>query len=77
MEDDEEMKFVPFCSRIFFPYEKISIYTSPEDLHDEEFIMLSNNIYEAESTEYCVYFSGNNCQNNSFYEKKLIKERYF
>lgn len=44
-------EFVPFCSRVFFPNEMTGIYASPEDLHDEEFITLSKNIYEAESTE--------------------------
>lgn len=44
-------EFVPFCSRVFFPNEMTGIYASPEDLRDEEFIRLSKNIYEAESTE--------------------------
>lgn len=44
-------EFVPFCSRVFFPNEMTGIYASPEDLHDEEFITLSKNIYETESTE--------------------------
>lgn len=44
-------EFVPFCSRVFFPNEMTSIYTSPEDLQDEEFIKVSKNIYEAGSTE--------------------------
>lgn len=44
-------EFVPFCSRVFFPNEMTGIYASPEDLKDEEFIKLSKNIYEAESTE--------------------------
>ena len=45
------VEFVPFCSRVFFPNEMTGIYASPEDLHDEEFVMLSKSIYEAESTE--------------------------
>lgn len=44
-------EFVPFCSRVFFPNEMTGIYASPEDLHDEDFITLSKNIYETESTE--------------------------
>ncbi|MCQ2189926.1 MAG: helix-turn-helix transcriptional regulator [Paludibacteraceae bacterium] len=44
-------EFVPFCSHVFFPKEMTGIYASPEDLHDEEFIMLGKNIHEAESTE--------------------------
>lgn len=43
-------EFVPFCSRVFFPNEMTGIYASPEDLHDEEFIVLSKNIHEAENT---------------------------
>ena len=45
------VEFVPFCSRMFFPNEMTGNYASPEDLHDEELITLSKNIYEAESTE--------------------------
>ena len=44
-------EFVPFCSRVFFPNEMTGIFATPEDLQDEEFITLSHNIYEAESTE--------------------------
>lgn len=44
-------EFVPFCSRVFFPNEVKDIYASPEDLHDEELIVLSKDIYEAESIE--------------------------
>ena len=44
-------EFVPFCSRVFFPNEMADIYASPEDLHDDGLIVLSKNIYEAESTE--------------------------
>lgn len=44
-------EFVPFCSRVFFPNEMAGLYTSPEELHDEEFTTLSKSIYEAESKE--------------------------
>ncbi|MCQ2215919.1 MAG: helix-turn-helix transcriptional regulator [Bacteroidales bacterium] len=47
-------EFVPFCSHLFFPNEMSGIYASPEELHDEEFITLSKEIYEAESTEHRV-----------------------
>ncbi len=50
------VEFVPFCSRVFFPNEMTGIYVSPEDLHDEEFIMLSKNIYKAKSIEERVEF---------------------
>lgn len=45
------VEFVPFCSRMFFPNEMTGNYASPEDLQDEELIMLSSHINEAESTE--------------------------
>lgn len=44
-------EFVPFCSRVFFPNEVTGIYASPEDLHDEEFVALSQHIHEAGSME--------------------------
>ena len=45
------VEIVPFCSRMFFPNEMTGNYASPEDLQDEELIMLSSHINEAESTE--------------------------
>lgn len=44
-------EFVPFCSRVFFTNEMNGLYASPEDLHDEELIVLSKDIYTAENTE--------------------------
>ena len=60
-------EFVPFCSRVFFPNEMMDIYASPEDLHDEELIVLSKNIYEAESTEQRVALL------NDFFLKRLAQ----
>lgn len=45
------VEFVPFCSRVFFPNEMASSFASSEELNDEEFITLSKNVHEAESTE--------------------------
>lgn len=45
------VEFVPFCSRVFFPLEMAGIFASPEDLRDEEFILLSNNMHGAENAE--------------------------
>lgn len=44
-------EFVPYCSCVFFPDEMTGIYTSPEDLHDEEFTTLSKDIHAADNTE--------------------------
>lgn len=49
------VEFVPFCSRVFFPDAPSLLgaeaFASPEEMHDEEFIILSKNIYEAGSIE--------------------------
>lgn len=45
------VEFVPFCSRMFFRGEMNGIYASPEELHDEELVVLSRRIHEAVGTE--------------------------
>lgn len=61
------VEFVPFCSRVFFPKEVADIYTLPEDLQDEELIMLSRKVYDAESTEERVALL------DDFFLKRLVQ----
>lgn len=44
-------EFVPYCMRVFFRKEMNSIYASPEELQDEELVVLSRKIYEVDSTD--------------------------
>lgn len=45
------VEFVPFCSRMFFRGEMNGIYASPEELRDEELVVLSQRIHETVGTE--------------------------
>lgn len=45
------VEFVPFCSRMFFRGEMNGVYASPEELRDEELVVLSQRIHDAVSTE--------------------------
>lgn len=45
------VEFVPYCSRVFFCTEMNCTYASPEDLHDEELIALSNTIHATDETK--------------------------
>lgn len=45
------VEFVPFCSRMFFRGGMNGIYASPEELHDEELVVLSQKIHDAVGTE--------------------------
>lgn len=49
-------EFVPFCSRLFFPSEKIdeksgAVFVTPERLGDEDFVEMARKIHAAASTE--------------------------